>query len=163
MATELPRVIGLKDLLALREQIKEKPAPLVFFSMKEFERLLRGIEPLKRAPKATFGRPSFVPVSGGMVQSGCDSPPGQVCVGQWVPAGPGHRSGIFFGCRCRPVVAGPSLEPVTCRVRLDEGGFSCAGDCKVSGRRCALGYWKDQATGVYTLDCRCRPLTLRPA
>ena len=59
MAIERPRVIGLRELLALRKPLREVPAPLVFFTKKEFTRL----------------------IAGGMVQGKCESPPGQTCFG----------------------------------------------------------------------------------
>jgi hypothetical protein len=158
MAEKLPRVLGLAELLATKALPREKPAPLIYFTDREFTRLLKGVDELKRAPRSTFGRPTFIPIGGGgVVQSSCSSPPGQICVGQWIPAGPTHGSGIFFGCRCRPVLDQPPPPPVTCQVKLDEKGFSCVGDCGTTGSTCQLGYWRDPKSGLVTLDCRCRP------
>ncbi len=87
MADKRPRVIGLKELLSLRKPLRERPAPLVYFSDKEFARLIKGAVEAKRRPR---GAPlaTFEPwPAGGMVQSRCESPPGQVCVGRWTPAG----------------------------------------------------------------------------
>ena len=156
MAEKLPRVLGLAELLALKEPLREKPAPLIYFTDREFQRLLKGAEELTRLPRGTFGRPTFVPTGGGVVQSSCSSPPGQVCVGQTIFVG-GHGSGIFFDCRCKVINESTPIPPVTCRVLLDEKGFRCVGDCGASARVCRLGYFRDLKTGIFTLDCRCRP------
>jgi hypothetical protein len=157
MAERLPRVLGLAELLALKEPLREKPAPLIYFTDREFARLLKGVEELERAPRVTFGRPTFVPTGSGVVQSSCSSPPGQVCVGQTIPSGPDHPGGIFFDCRCKVIDEPTPIPLITCRVLLDEKGFRCVGDCGATGRTCRLGYWRDPKTGIVTLDCRCRP------
>jgi hypothetical protein len=166
MADRFPRVIGLKELLSLRKPLRERPAPLVYFSDKEFAGLIKGADQLKRRPPSG-ARPlaSFDDwPGGGVVQSQCESPPGQVCVGQWTPAGPGHGGGVFFTCDCKPI-DGPTTPPLErpCRLMINPaGGFQCDGECK--GGICRLGYYRDPATERYVLDCRCRVLRgLTPA
>lgn len=157
MASKRPRVIGLEELLKLRRPLREKPAPLVYFSDKEFARLIKGAVELERRPRrrplATF---ESWP-AGGVVQSTCESPPGQACLGQWTPAGPTHGSGVYLGCVCKGIVKGgpkPPLPP--CQLLLSpSGGFQCSGNCQVLGQRCRLGVWKDPMTGRFVLECRC--------
>lgn len=47
MADKLPRILGLEDLLRLERPIREKREPLVYFSDREFTRLLKGVETLQ--------------------------------------------------------------------------------------------------------------------
>jgi hypothetical protein len=81
METKRPRVIGPDDLLELRRPLREKPAPLVYFSDREFTRLIKGAVELPRRPRG----PSVLIFDswpcGGMVQGDCESPPGQTCFG----------------------------------------------------------------------------------
>jgi hypothetical protein len=161
MADMLPRVVGLAELLRLEKPLREKPAPVVYFTDREFARLLKGVVELKRVPPGAIGMPAFLPwPGGGVVQQSCTSPPGQVCIGQWIPAGPTHGSGVYFGCDCKVIGDGPKPPPPTCRVLLDGERFRCIGECKEGGRACQLGFWRDSKTGMYTLSCRCRPLRL---
>jgi hypothetical protein len=166
MAEKRPRVIGLEELLNLQEPLRERPAPLVYFSDKEFTRLIKGAEKLKRRPPgdarplATF---DLWP-GGGVVQNRCESPPGQVCVGQWTPAGPGHGAGVFFDCVCKGIDDGPTLPPSKrpCQLVINQAsGFQCDGECERGV--CRLGYYRDTSIGRYVLDCRCRILRLSPA
>lgn len=154
MATERPRVIGLPQILALKKPLRERPAPLVYFSNKEWARLIKGAAKLPRRPR---GRPlaAFEPwPTGGMVQSKCESPEGQICFGQWTPAGPDHDKGIYFGCRCVGT-KGPDRPIVACQLMVTQAGrFQCAGEC-TGLRACRLGAWKDPTSGRYVLDCRC--------
>jgi hypothetical protein len=96
-----------------------------------------------------------------MVQGRCESPPGQVCFGQWTPAGPGHEAGVFFGCECKGIDNGPVLPPPkrSCELMIDltqaQPRFQCVGNCK-SGQICRLGYYRNPLTGSFALDCRCR-------
>jgi len=158
MASKRPRVIGLDELLNLRKPLREKPAPLVYFSDKEFARLIRGAVELPRRPP---GAPlaSFEPwPSGGVVQSKCESPKGQVCFGRWTPAGPTHGSGVYLGCVCKAIGGGPELPPPEdpCRLVLSPGRrFQCSGNCQVVGQACRLGVWQDATTGRFVLECRC--------
>ena len=155
MAERLPRVIGLAELLQLRQPLRERPAPLVYFSDKEFARLIKGATVLKRRPR---GVPlaAFDPwPTGGMVQSECESPPGQVCFGRWTPAGPRHGAGVYFSCICRPEKRPPPPPPSTCRLMIGPSGvFQCTGSCREL-QQCQLRGWRDPATGRYVLDCRC--------
>jgi hypothetical protein len=161
MADKLPRVIGLDELLKLEKPLRERPTPLVYFSDKEFARLIKGALELKRRP-AVGGGPfaTFDPwPGGGVVQSRCESPPGQICVGQWTPAGPGHGGGVFFDCVCKPIDGGPSPQPKSCRLLIDAaGGFKCDGECPTG--LCRLGIYRDPSTQSYVLDCRCRSIGL---
>jgi hypothetical protein len=52
VADRRPRVVGLAELLRPRKPLREKPAPLVYFSDKEFARLIKGAAELKRRPRA---------------------------------------------------------------------------------------------------------------
>ena len=159
MADKRPRVIGLRELLKLRRSLRESPAPLVYFSGREFARLIRTAVELPRRPS---GPPlaSFDPwPGGGMVQSRCESPPGQVCFGRWTPAGPGRGQGIYFECVCRPEPGGPPPPPEPpCQLLIaPTGAFQCAGTCADTAQGCRLGVWKDPSTGRFVLDCRCGP------
>jgi hypothetical protein len=153
MASTLPRVIGLEQLLKLRKPLRERPAPLVYFTDREFSRLLDGATELTRRP----GKPplaAFEPWSGGgMVQSRCESPEGQICYGQWTPGPAG--GGVYFGCRCRLIEGGPSPVPSNpCTLSITpQGRFECVGTCDF-GRSCGLAFYRDQ-TGRYVLGCRC--------
>jgi hypothetical protein len=161
MPDNLPRVIGLEELLTLQEPLREQPAPLVYFSDKEFARLIKGALQLKRQPAAKAGPLATFDLwpGGGVVQSRCESPPGQICVGQWTPAGPDHGGGIFFDCVCKPSDGGPSLQTRACRLLIDPAGdFKCDGECP-SGD-CRLGIYRDTSTDRYVLDCRCRSIGL---
>lgn len=163
MAERMPRVLGLADLLRLERPLREKPEPLVYFSDPEFARLLKGVDELPRPPRGTAALATFLPwPGGGMVQQGCESPAGQVCTGQWVPAGSGRSAGLYFGCRCRAVEGGIEPVPLACQLLLTASGFQCAGEC-TRGGSCVLGYWRDPDTRRVTLDCRCRRLVLTPA
>lgn len=161
MAGKLPRVLGLADLLRLERPLREKPEPFVYFTDREFSRLLKGADELPRRPRGSASLATFLPwPGGGMVQERCESPPGQSCVGRWLPAGPGRSGGLYFGCRCRAVEGG--IEPVlACQLLLTSTGFQCVGRC-TKGGACRLGYWRDPNTGRLTLDCRCRLLIVTP-
>ena len=157
MATKLPRVIGLEELLSLAKPLKERPAPLVYFSDSEFKRLTEGATELKKRPAREVLLPAFDPWSGGgMVQSRCESPPGQICFGQWRP-GPGG-GGVYFECVCRATEGG-GLPPPTqkdCRLLIDTNtqSFTCSGECVFGS--CKLALYRDPNTGRVVLDCRCR-------
>src|SRR5262245_15319259 len=111
MSDQLPRVLGLKELLALKKPVRERPAPLLYFTDAEFKRSLKGALELKRRP-ANPPLVSFDPWNGGgVVQSRCESPAGQICFGQWTPAGPGRGGGIYFNCRCRATLQPIEPEP----------------------------------------------------
>ena len=129
MAIERPRVIGLRELLALRKPLREVPAPLVFFTKKEFTRLIAGAVKLPRRPR---GAPlaAFDPwPTGGMVQGKCESPPGQTCFGWWTPAGADHGKGVYFDCRCVGTKE-PPPPTVKCQLVLASSGrFQCTGTC----------------------------------
>jgi hypothetical protein len=158
MASKRPRVLGLEDLLALQKPLKERPSPLVYFSDKEFDGLLEGAVRLKRAPRGGRSFPTFEPwLDGGMVQSKCESPPGQICVGRWTPAGPGHGSGVFFDCRCSPV-GGVDPPQLPCRLRIDSSPrFGCSGGCS-PGEACRLEYFRNPKSGTTILSCECRAI-----
>jgi hypothetical protein len=165
MAEKLPRVIGLEELLDLRKPLRERPAPLVYFSEKEFAGLIEGALQLKRRPPSTARPLAMFDLwpGGGVVQSRCESPPGQVCVGQWTPAGPDHGAGVFFDCVCK-AIEGSSPQPKRpCQLMIDPtSGFKCDGECPAG--ICRLGYYRDPSTQRYVLDCRCRSLgVLQPA
>jgi hypothetical protein len=156
MPTRLPRVLGLDDLLRLRKPLSEKPIPLVYFSDREFARLVKNAVRFPRRPR---GLPliAFEPwPQGGMVQGDCrGGPDGQVCFGRWIPKGSGRSGGIYFGCVCRVIKGPPHPLPLPqCQLVLDvsTGVFECRGPC---GGRCRLGLWKDPATGTVLLGCRC--------
>jgi hypothetical protein len=156
MATKLPRVIGLKELRGLRKSLRERPAPLVYFSDREFARLVEGATELKRRPARQVPLAAFDPwPGGGMVQGNCESPEGQICYGQWT-VGPGG-GGVYFGCRCRGVADGPEPPPSTtpCQLAIDSSPsrFTCVGECK-PGFACRLGLYKEP-NGRIVLDCRC--------
>jgi hypothetical protein len=93
-----------------------------------------------------------------VVQSKCESPPGQICFGQWTPAGVGRSKGVYFGCRCVPrATTEPPRRP--CELVLDtSGAFKCSGEC--ANGECRLAYWRDPNSGRYVLGCRCAALTL---
>jgi len=153
MATKLPRVIGLEQLLNIRKPLRERPAPLVYFSDREFARLLEGATELKRRPG---GRPlaAFEPWSGGgMVQSRCESPEGQICYGE-VTGGPAGV-GTYLGCRCRFIEGDPVPEPPEpCKLIISpQGRFECVGTCEF-GQSCGLTFYRDQS-GRYVVGCRC--------
>ena len=163
MADKRPRVIGLDELLKLRKPLSEKPAPLVYFTDREFARLTKGAVELPRRPR---GAPlaAFEPwPTGGMVQSKCESPPGQTCFGRWTPAGPGRGDGIYFGCVCKVIKDGmPPPPPTPCQLVLrGAGGFQCSGSCQAS-LQCRLGLWKDPGSGRVVLDCRCSSVLVSP-
>jgi hypothetical protein len=162
MASKRPRVLGLEELLDLRKPLRERPAPLVYFSDAEFSRLVEGAVELKRMPRAAMPLARFEPwPGGGIVQQRCESPPGQICVGRWTPAGPGHGSGVFFDCVCQPVGEPPPLKR-PCRLLLDaKPSFRCDGDCDAGGT-CRLARFRDPKTGATVLDCACRAV-LSPA
>lgn len=163
MADKLPRVLGLAELLEIKSPLKGKAAPLVYFSEREFRRLLAGVDELKRPPRRTSSLPTFTPVAGGgVVQSACTSPEGQICLGQWIPAGLKHGSGVFFGCRCRGPEGTPEIDAPTCQLKLDGTSFTCVGECSTGGHVCKLGYWRDISTGTVVLECRCRPRSGKP-
>jgi len=155
MPTERPRVIGLRELLRLKKSLRETPAPLVYFSNREWRRLIKGAVELPRRPR---GAPlaAFDPwPGGGMVQGKCESPEGQICFGRWTPAGPDHGAGIYFGCVCRATKKTPPPPRVRCQLLLaPTGQLSCAGTCDGLDL-CQLLGWRDPATGRYVLDCRC--------
>jgi hypothetical protein len=157
VAETLPRVIGLAELLGLSKSIREKPAPLVYFTDREFRLMIKGVVELNRAPRGLVDMPTFLPwPGGGVVAASCSSPPGQICVGPWTPAGPGHGSGVFMGCRCRQVNEPLPVPNRACEILLDaDGRLNCVGDCGKSGKSCKLGYWRDPKTGIYTMQCRC--------
>jgi len=162
MADNAPRVLGLKQLLGLKKPLRERPAPLVFFTDAEFKRAIRGAIELKRRPAE---RPlvAFTPWEGGLVQDKCESPEGQICFGQWIPAGQGRDAGIYFGCRCRGTST-PPPPPLRCQLVLDpNGGFKCTGQCSPASQTCQLAFWRDPATGRYVLTCRCTLPRLVPA
>jgi hypothetical protein len=166
MAEKLPRVIGLEELLKIRKPLRERPAPLIYFSDKEFTRLIAGALQLKRRPPSAALPLAMFDLwpGGGVVQSGCESPPGQVCVGQWTPGGRGRGAGVFFGCVCKGIDDGPSIPPLQrpCQLMIDpNSGFKCDGECE--GGVCRLGYYRDTSTGRYVLECRCRSLRLQQA
>ena len=123
MARERPRVIGLDELLKLRKPLPEKPAPLVYLTDKEFARLTKGAVELPRRPR---GAPlaAFEPwPTGGMVQSKCESLPGQTCFGRWTPAGPGRGAGVYLECVCKGIKddGGKPTPPTPCRARPARG------------------------------------------
>jgi hypothetical protein len=156
MPTKLPRVIGLEELLSLAKPLKERPAPLVYFSGSEFKRLTEGATELKRRPSRDVLLPAFDQWGGGgMVQSRCESPPGQICFGQWRP-GPGG-AGVYFDCVCRPTEGGGPLPSPQkdCKLLIDKNTqrFQCSGDCRFGS--CRLGLYRDPSTGTVMLDCRC--------
>jgi hypothetical protein len=163
MSDRLPGIVGLKELLALKKPLRERPAPLVYFTEAEFKRSIKGALELKRRP-SNPPLAAFDPWSGGgVVQSRCESPPGQICFGQWTPAGPGRGSGIYFACKCRRTLT--IIEPPSrsCQLVLDASGiFQCTGEC-AKGSSCGLGVWRDPNTGRYLLDCRCTMPRLVPA
>jgi hypothetical protein len=77
MASKRPRVIGLDELLNLRAPLREKPAPLVYLSDKEFARrrslidARAGAAPARaQSPRAPY---ALVP---GWVSRDCAIPPG---------------------------------------------------------------------------------------
>ena len=154
MAENRPRVMGLAELLALKKPLREKPSPLVYFTDREFKRMIKGVVELERAPRGLTAMPTFLPwPGGGVVASSCTSPPGQICVGLWTP-GP-NGSGVFMGCRCSAVDS-PLPQPVSCQVLLKvDGRLGCVGDFPNSGKTCKLGFWRDPKTGIYALQCRC--------
>jgi hypothetical protein len=163
MSDRLPRVLGLKELLALKKQLRERPAPLVYFTDAEFKRSIKGAIQLKRRP---INPPlaAFDPWSGGgFVQSSCQSPPGQICFGQWTPAAAGRPAGSYFDCKCKGVLGGPKEPlPRPCQLMLAPSGtFQCTGECPSLLQRCRLGYWRNPASGRYVLDCRCAPIRLQ--
>jgi hypothetical protein len=155
MSDRFPRVIGLDELLALEKPLRERPSPLIYFSDRQFARLLTGAIELKRAPRSATGLSKFDGwPGGGMVQSECTNPEGQVCTGQHIPGGRLHPGGVFFDCHCK---AGGGVTPAPrCRLLLDKDGFRCVGECEARGSSCRLAYWRDPATRTVTLDCRCR-------
>jgi hypothetical protein len=158
MPSKLPRVLGLDDLLRLRKPLRERPAALVYFTDKEFSRLLGDAVELKWMPRVVAPLARFEPwPDGGMVPERCASPPGFLCAGQWTPAGPEHGSGAFFECRCHKTVVDPDPLPLLpCRLKIDPvKRFTCVGNCQ-AGRTCRLAFFRDPNTGVTTLDCRCR-------
>lgn len=159
--TKLPRVIGLEELLGLRRSLREKPAPLVYFSDREFARLTSDAVEVKRRPSRATPLAAFDPwPGGGMVQSRCESPPGQICFGQWT-VGPGG-GGVYFDCRCRGVPDGPKPPPPrpSCQLTIDTSSsrFACTGECD-GGLGCRLGLYRD-SSGRVVLDCRCARLSL---
>ena len=160
MASKRPRVIGLDELLQLRKPLRETPAPLVYFSDKEFARLIKDAVELERRPRGTPLVAFESWPSGGMVQSKCESPEGQVCFGQWTPAGSTPGSGVYFGCVCKGTVKDKPRPPKpTCQLVLSPtGGFQCSGNCQALGQQCRLGVWKDPTTGRFVLECRCESL-----
>jgi hypothetical protein len=157
MASKRPRVIGLDELLQLDKPLRESPTPLVYFSDKEFARLIKGAVPLDRRPRGT-PLVAFDPwPGGGVVQSKCESPPGQVCFGRWTPAGEGRGSGVYLGCVCKAIEGGepPPPPPTPCQLVLrSDGGFACSGSCQGT-QECRLGVWRDPKTRQFVLDCRC--------
>jgi len=162
MVATLPRVLGLEDLLVLEKPVRERPGPLVYFSDAEFTRLTKGAVVLKRAPKLTTPLAAFdLWPGGGMVQSRCESPPGQICIGQWTPAGPDHGSGVFLGCRCTGPDTTPTPQPTPCQLMLDSTPrFRCVGECE-GGKACRLARFQDPSSGRTTLSCACRVLLQR--
>jgi hypothetical protein len=161
MPTKLPRVIGLDELLGLRKSLRERPAPLVYFSDREFARLVEGATELKRRPSREVPLAAFEPwPGGGMVQDKCESPEGQICWGQWT-VGPGG-GGLYFGCRCRGLEGGPETPPLQtpCQLAIDlsSSQFTCVGECK-PGFSCRLGLY-EEPSGRVVLDCRCTRIRL---
>jgi len=51
MSDRLPRVIGVKELLALDAPLRERPSPLVYFTDAEFKRAIKGAVELNRRPR----------------------------------------------------------------------------------------------------------------
>jgi len=137
--------------------LREKPAPLVYFSSKEFARLIKGAVELERRPRAApLAAFDFWP-GGAAVQSRCQSPKGQVCFGQWTPAGPTHGSGVYLGCVCKGTAPERTpVPPAPCQLMISRAGrFQCTGDCQIVDQSCRLGRWTDPTTGRLVLDCRC--------
>jgi hypothetical protein len=131
---------------------------LVYFTNKEFKTLLKGAiesEGPLRAPAMVF-----TPVAGGMVQSGCASPPGQVCVGRWTPPGPGHSGGVYFGCNCKAINGDPSPQPVCFMFMDSTGTLRCEGKC--TRGTCTLVSAVDPATGQRRVTCSCRVTLVKP-
>jgi hypothetical protein len=152
-----PRVIGLADLLALERPLEEEPAPLVYFTDDEFAMLISDAIPLRRPPSKTatmLARFERWP-GGGVVQSQCSSPDGQICHGKWIPPGPGRSGGVYFDCRCTIVTADPPLRPLSCQLELTAIRFVCAGECQ-AGHRCRLATVSDGQFGPIALWCSCR-------
>jgi hypothetical protein len=154
MAAKLPRVIGLKELLSLRKPLRERPAPVAYFSDREFARLIEGATELRRRPGAA-PLAAFEPWSGGgMVQGRCESPEGQICYGQWTPGPAG--GGVYLRCQCRPIDGGP-VPPQPrkpCELMISQQGrFQCAGECRF-GRTCGLAFYR-HPEGSVMLGCRC--------
>jgi len=147
--------MGLDDLLALRTPLSEKPTPLVYFTDREFARLIKNAVRLPRRPRGTPVI-AFEPwPQGGMVQGDCRSgPEGQVCFGRWTPKGAGRSGGVYFGCVCRPIKGRrPPPTPPPCQLYLDSSGtLGCGGTC---AGPCQLGLWKDPVSGTVLLGCRC--------
>jgi hypothetical protein len=154
MPTKLPRVIGLADLLGLEKPLRERPAPVVYFSDAEFKRLTKGAAELKRRPSPGVSLPAFDPwPGGGMVQSRCDSPEGQLCYGLWRP-GPGG-GGVYFECVCRPTPGRSPLPTSDCSLQIDKQTrvLTCVGTCRFGS--CSLGLYREGSTGRVVLGCRC--------
>lgn len=166
MSDLLPRVLGLNDLLDINEPLLERPAPLIYFTDAQFKRALKDAVHLDRRP-ANPPLAAFDPWGGGgVVQSGCQSPPGQICFGRWTPAGEGRPAGVYLGCICKGLDDGKIKKTPTlrCQLYMDPSGtFQCSGDCGTPVQQCRLGYWLDPSTGRYILDCRCASLVLRQA
>ena len=165
MSDGRPRVVGLKELLALNKPLRERPSPLVHFTDAEFKRSIKGAVQLERRP-TNPPLAAFDPWSGGgFVQSGCQSPPGQICFGQWTTAGPGRAAGIYLDCTCKAIGGGSIPSPQrSCQLMLNpSGAFECTGECPNGLQRCRLGYWLDPTSGRYVLDCRCAALETIPA
>jgi hypothetical protein len=160
MPVTRPVVLGPADLLRLGKLSEVKAPYLVYFTNKEFKTLLKGAvqsEVRLRAPVMVF-----TPAAGGMVQSGCESPPGQVCVGRWTPAGPGHSAGVYFGCNCKVPRGEPTPRPLDCHLFIDASGtLRCEGKC--TRGKCTLLYTKEPASGQYRLTCSCRVTLLKSA
>jgi len=153
MATKRPRVLGPNDLLELRRPLREKPAPLIYFTDREFARLIKGAVELSRRPRGPSVL-TFEPwPSGGMVQGECESPPGQICFGRWTPAGPGQGGGVYFECICTPTV--DRSPQIRCQAYLDTAGtLQCTGSCE-GADQCRLGFWRNRVTHEVVLACRC--------
>lgn len=157
MADKLPRVIGLDELLSLTKPLRERPAPLIYFTEREFKRMLKGVIALDRPTRGADGVAKFLPwPGGGLVPASCSSPDGQICIGPVTFGGvAGNPTGVIFGCQCHPVDGLP--PPFVCQVVVTkEKRFSCTGKCEKPGHECQIGYWRDPKTGTYTMQCRCK-------
>jgi len=159
MASRLPELVGLADLLKLTKPLGGRSPILVYFSEREFKTLLRDAIQVRSRPKSPAM--AFIPLGGGMVMDRCDSPPGQTCVGRWTPAGSGRSGGVYFDCRC--VVTEPQPPKRPCRMLLNASGrLQCEGECEKTGHSCTLRSWRDPKTGRFVVECACQLPVLQP-